>query len=148
MSRYKFIGKLVPPTYNLSNLILYLKCFCLKVSVRKPVNLRWLNFRKEANIHSYSCFLEEGLRLFVGPGGSTSFGSHHLPNRYVDSVTNPWVTLNRNAFYMLVILYTYYWSFHLSFLYCSEASKELACHVLNQKTKVSFKTKLMCQVKA
>ncbi|XP_010005088.1 PREDICTED: protein FAM102B [Chaetura pelagica] len=24
---------------------------------------------------------EEGLRLFVGPGGSTSFGSHHLPNR-------------------------------------------------------------------
>ncbi|NXV73996.1 F102B protein, partial [Atlantisia rogersi] len=23
---------------------------------------------------------EEGLRLFVGPGGSTSFGSHHLPN--------------------------------------------------------------------
>ncbi|XP_068808288.1 EEIG family member 2 isoform X2 [Struthio camelus] len=25
---------------------------------------------------------EEGLRLFVGPGGSTSFGSHHLPNRY------------------------------------------------------------------
>uniref|UniRef100_A0A8D2J0S6 Family with sequence similarity 102 member B n=1 Tax=Varanus komodoensis TaxID=61221 RepID=A0A8D2J0S6_VARKO len=26
---------------------------------------------------------EEGLRLFVGPGGSTAFGSHHLPNRYV-----------------------------------------------------------------
>ncbi|KAL7984863.1 hypothetical protein Chor_003433, partial [Crotalus horridus] len=25
---------------------------------------------------------EEGLRLFVGPGGSTAFGSHHLPNRY------------------------------------------------------------------
>ncbi|NXG45464.1 F102B protein, partial [Psilopogon haemacephalus] len=25
---------------------------------------------------------EEGLRLFVGPGGSTSFGNHHLPNRY------------------------------------------------------------------
>ncbi|XP_003933432.1 EEIG family member 2 isoform X1 [Saimiri boliviensis] len=24
---------------------------------------------------------EEGLRLFVGPGGSTTFGSHHLPNR-------------------------------------------------------------------
>ncbi|XP_053099492.1 protein FAM102B isoform X1 [Hemicordylus capensis] len=24
---------------------------------------------------------EEGLRLFVGPGGSTAFGSHHLPNR-------------------------------------------------------------------
>ncbi|XP_035750370.1 protein FAM102B isoform X1 [Egretta garzetta] len=24
---------------------------------------------------------EEGLRLFVGPGGSTSFGSHNLPNR-------------------------------------------------------------------
>ncbi|XP_075278346.1 EEIG family member 2 isoform X6 [Opisthocomus hoazin] len=24
---------------------------------------------------------EEGLRLFVGPGGSTSFGGHHLPNR-------------------------------------------------------------------
>ncbi|XP_069718663.1 EEIG family member 2 isoform X1 [Phaenicophaeus curvirostris] len=24
---------------------------------------------------------EEGLRLFVGPGGSTSFGNHHLPNR-------------------------------------------------------------------
>ncbi|NXU48829.1 F102B protein, partial [Turnix velox] len=24
---------------------------------------------------------EEGLRLFVGPGGSTSFGSHHLPSR-------------------------------------------------------------------
>ncbi|NXH16985.1 F102B protein, partial [Bucco capensis] len=24
---------------------------------------------------------EEGLRLFVGPGGRTSFGSHHLPNR-------------------------------------------------------------------
>ncbi|NXG13507.1 F102B protein, partial [Grallaria varia] len=24
---------------------------------------------------------EEGLRLFVGPGGSTSFGSYHLPNR-------------------------------------------------------------------
>ncbi|XP_030311467.1 protein FAM102B [Calypte anna] len=24
---------------------------------------------------------EEGLRLFVGPGGSTSFGSHHLTNR-------------------------------------------------------------------
>ncbi|NXS61023.1 F102B protein, partial [Brachypteracias leptosomus] len=23
---------------------------------------------------------EEGLRLFVGPGGSTSFGNHHLPN--------------------------------------------------------------------
>uniref|UniRef100_A0A8C5RZ97 EEIG family member 2 n=1 Tax=Laticauda laticaudata TaxID=8630 RepID=A0A8C5RZ97_LATLA len=23
---------------------------------------------------------EEGLRLFVGPGGSTAFGSHHLPN--------------------------------------------------------------------
>uniref|UniRef100_A0A8C0RUB0 EEIG family member 2 n=1 Tax=Canis lupus familiaris TaxID=9615 RepID=A0A8C0RUB0_CANLF len=27
---------------------------------------------------------EEGLRLFVGPGGSTTFGSHHLPNR------SPW----------------------------------------------------------
>uniref|UniRef100_A0A8D0KYJ9 Family with sequence similarity 102 member B n=1 Tax=Strix occidentalis caurina TaxID=311401 RepID=A0A8D0KYJ9_STROC len=26
---------------------------------------------------------EEGLRLFVGPGGSTSFGSHHSSNRYV-----------------------------------------------------------------
>lgn len=26
---------------------------------------------------------EEGLRLFVGPGGSTTFGSHHLPNRAV-----------------------------------------------------------------
>ncbi|XP_019484343.1 PREDICTED: protein FAM102B [Hipposideros armiger] len=26
---------------------------------------------------------EEGLRLFVGPGGSTAFGSHHLPNRAV-----------------------------------------------------------------
>ncbi|XP_075278345.1 EEIG family member 2 isoform X5 [Opisthocomus hoazin] len=25
---------------------------------------------------------EEGLRLFVGPGGSTSFGGHHLPNSY------------------------------------------------------------------
>ncbi|KAI5627598.1 protein FAM102B, partial [Silurus asotus] len=25
---------------------------------------------------------EEGLRLFVGPGGSTAFGSHHLPTRY------------------------------------------------------------------
>lgn len=24
---------------------------------------------------------EEGLRLFVGPGGSTALGSHHLPNR-------------------------------------------------------------------
>ncbi|KAI5090361.1 protein FAM102B, partial [Silurus meridionalis] len=24
---------------------------------------------------------EEGLRLFVGPGGSTAFGSHHLPTR-------------------------------------------------------------------
>uniref|UniRef100_G3UJ55 EEIG family member 2 n=1 Tax=Loxodonta africana TaxID=9785 RepID=G3UJ55_LOXAF len=24
---------------------------------------------------------EEGLRLFVGPGGRTTFGSHHLPNR-------------------------------------------------------------------
>ncbi|XP_055995138.1 EEIG family member 2 isoform X1 [Sorex fumeus] len=24
---------------------------------------------------------EEGLRLFVGPGGSTTFGNHHLPNR-------------------------------------------------------------------
>lgn len=24
---------------------------------------------------------EEGLRLFVGPGGSTTFGSRHLPNR-------------------------------------------------------------------
>ncbi|KAF4021534.1 hypothetical protein G4228_013499 [Cervus hanglu yarkandensis] len=27
---------------------------------------------------------EEGLRLFVGPGGRTTFGSRHLPNRYVD----------------------------------------------------------------
>ncbi|XP_016073652.1 PREDICTED: protein FAM102B [Miniopterus natalensis] len=26
---------------------------------------------------------EEGLRLFVGPGGRTTFGSHHLPNRVV-----------------------------------------------------------------
>uniref|UniRef100_A0A669PR71 Family with sequence similarity 102 member B n=1 Tax=Phasianus colchicus TaxID=9054 RepID=A0A669PR71_PHACC len=51
---------------------------------------------------------EEGLRLFVGPGGSTSFGSHHLPNRYVASMTNPWVTVNRNASYTVVILYTYY----------------------------------------
>uniref|UniRef100_A0A4W3I0A1 Family with sequence similarity 102 member Bb n=1 Tax=Callorhinchus milii TaxID=7868 RepID=A0A4W3I0A1_CALMI len=25
---------------------------------------------------------EEGLRLFVGPGGSTALGSHHLPTRY------------------------------------------------------------------
>lgn len=24
---------------------------------------------------------EEGLRLFVGPGGSTALGSHHLPTR-------------------------------------------------------------------
>lgn len=134
------------PTYNLSNLILNLKHICLKVSVRKPVNLRWLNFWKEANIHLYCCFLEEGLRLFVGPGGSTSFGSHHLPNRYVASMTDPWVTLDRNASYAVVILYTYYWSFRL--LYCSKVSKELACHVLNQKTKVSPKIKLICQVKA
>ncbi len=27
------------------------------------------------------CVSEEGLRLFVGPGGSTAFGSHHLPAR-------------------------------------------------------------------
>nr|XP_023403197.1 protein FAM102B isoform X2 [Loxodonta africana] len=26
---------------------------------------------------------EEGLRLFVGPGGRTTFGSHHLPNRFL-----------------------------------------------------------------
>ncbi|MGH0137503.1 UNVERIFIED_CONTAM: hypothetical protein FKN15_001016 [Acipenser sinensis] len=26
---------------------------------------------------------EEGLRLFVGPGGSTALGSHHLPTRFV-----------------------------------------------------------------
>ena len=30
------------------------------------------------------CLAEEGLRLFVGPGGRTTFGSRHLPNRYVD----------------------------------------------------------------
>ncbi|KYO19248.1 protein FAM102B [Alligator mississippiensis] len=29
---------------------------------------------------------EEGLRLFVGPGGSTTFGSHHLPNRAYEQV--------------------------------------------------------------
>lgn len=31
---------------------------------------------------------EEGLRLFVGPGGSTTFGSHHLPNRYVVQIVS------------------------------------------------------------
>ncbi|XP_067394432.1 EEIG family member 2 isoform X4 [Emydura macquarii macquarii] len=37
---------------------------------------------------------EEGLRLFVGPGGSTSFGSHHLPNR-VGSGTYEQVVIKR-----------------------------------------------------
>lgn len=30
---------------------------------------------------------EEGLRLFVGPGGSTALGSHHLPTRWACRLT-------------------------------------------------------------
>ncbi|XP_036722856.1 protein FAM102B isoform X3 [Balaenoptera musculus] len=36
---------------------------------------------------------EEGLRLFVGPGGSTTFGSHHLPNRQL----HPWENNTRSG---------------------------------------------------
>lgn len=36
----------------------------------------------DTNKAALACpFSEEGLRLFVGPGGSTALGSHHLPTR-------------------------------------------------------------------
>uniref|UniRef100_A0A8C1HX79 Family with sequence similarity 102 member Bb n=1 Tax=Cyprinus carpio carpio TaxID=630221 RepID=A0A8C1HX79_CYPCA len=35
----------------------------------------------ETRLNGVSAEKEEGLRLFVGPGGSTAFGSHHLPAR-------------------------------------------------------------------
>lgn len=69
-SRDKPTGKLGSPTSNLQRISYQIGRFKMSVLEMKLTN-------------ELSCFLEEGLRLFVGPGGSTSFGSHHLPNRYV-----------------------------------------------------------------